>query len=71
MHNFGVYADIAYNPPLHLQPVFKSLYGTGAGLLPVTEDILQRHICLPCHPKMTKDESDFVISTLIKVINEG
>ena len=70
LHNFGVYADTAYNPPLHLQPVFQSLYGTDTGLLPVTEDILQRHICLPCHPKMTKEECSFVISSLKEAIKD-
>lgn len=69
LHNSGIYADTAYNPPLHLQPVFKSLYGTKQGLLPVTEDILQRHICLPCHPKMTNEDVSFVISKLLKIIN--
>ena len=36
----NIYADKAYNPPLHLQPVIKKIYNTNKGLLPVSEDIL-------------------------------
>ena len=57
----GVSVDWAYNPPLHLQPVFVDLYKTSAGQLPITEDVLARHLCLPCHPRM--DESDVVYVT--------
>jgi perosamine synthetase len=61
----GVIVDWAYHPPLHLQPVFADLYQTSEGQLPITEDILARHLCLPCHPRM--DESDVVyVTTVLK-----
>jgi perosamine synthetase len=61
MRSKGVSVDWAYNPPVHLQPVFVNLYQTFVGQLPITEDILMRHICLPCHPRM--DESDVIYVT--------
>lgn len=59
----GIMVDWAYQPPLHLQPVFKELYGTTKGMLPKTEALLSRHICLPCHPQMTDEDALFVART--------
>lgn len=56
--------DWAYHPALHLQPVFRNLYGTKEGLLPITENLLSRHLCLPCHPKMTKADAVRVAKVL-------
>lgn len=66
----GVAVDWAYQPALHLQPVFRELYGTTEGMLPRTEDILSRHLCLPCHPRMTDKEAIYVARTLIDVVSD-
>ena len=68
MSNAGVDVDWAYQPALHLQPVFRALYGTTEGMLPTTEDILSRHLCLPCHPRMTDQDAIYVATTLKQVI---
>lgn len=60
----GVFIDHTYNPPLHLQPVFRALYNISEGHLPITEDLLSRHICLPCHPRISDDEAHYVVHTL-------
>jgi len=60
----GIAVDWAYQPPLHLQPVFRDLYGTAAGLLPRTEDLLARHLCLPCHPRMSDQDAMRVAAEL-------
>ena len=70
MTDAGVAVDWAYQPALHLQPVFRSLYGTAEGLLPITEDILSRHLCLPCHPRMTDEDASYVARTLKDVIKD-
>jgi dTDP-4-amino-4,6-dideoxygalactose transaminase len=64
MVNSGIEVDFAYQPALHLQPVFRSLYGTSEGLLPITEDLLNRHLCLPCHPGMMDEDAVYVAKTL-------
>lgn len=66
----GVAVDWAYQPALHLQPVFRELYGTTEGMLPRTEDILSRHLCLPCHPRMTEKEAIYVARTLIDAVSD-
>lgn len=60
----GIAVDWAYQPALHMQPVFRRLYGSGEGQLPRTEDILSRHLCLPCHPRMSDDDALHVTRTI-------
>ena len=64
----GISVDWAYNPPLHLQPVFINLYKTYQGQLPITEDCLNRHVCLPCHPGMTEEDTFRVIEGLRNIL---
>lgn len=60
----GISVDWAYNPPLHLQPVFVDLYQTFEGQLPITESSLASHICLPCHPRMEEKDALYVAQVL-------
>ena len=69
MTKAGIAVDWAYQPALHLQPVFRNLYGTTEGMLPRTEDILRRHLCLPCHPRMTNEDAIRVTNTLKEAVN--
>ncbi len=52
--------DWSYFPPLHLMPVFRSLYGTGPGDLPVAEDVLSRIVGLPVHPLIGEADAERV-----------
>lgn len=70
MNRSGVAADWAYQPELHLQPVFRTLYGTAPGMLPVTEDLMRRHLCLPCHPRMDDADAVHVATTLKAAISQ-
>lgn len=65
----GVAVDWAYQPALHLQPVIRDLYKTFEGLLPRTEELLSRHICLPCHPRMTDEDAIYVAKVLVSLIS--
>lgn len=66
----GVAVDWAYQPALHLQPVFRNLYGTVEGMLPETEDLLSRHLCLPCHPRMTDEDALHVARALREAVRQ-
>lgn len=57
--------DWAYDPPLHLQPVFRNLYGNQPGMLPRSEKILSRHICLPVHARMREQDAVYVAERLL------
>jgi len=60
--------DLAYDPSLHLQPVFRNLYGSSEGQLPFTEDYLSRNICLPCHPRLSNSNVLFVCKKLKEIL---
>jgi len=56
-----------YASPLHEQPVFAGLH---EGSLPVAEDVCRRHVCLPIHSDMTRDEAEYVIASMRTVLAE-
>jgi dTDP-4-amino-4,6-dideoxygalactose transaminase len=70
MAKAGVAVDWAYQPSLHLQPVFRKLYGTCEGMLPRTEDLMGRHLCLPCHPRLTDDDAAYVAGALKSAVRQ-
>jgi dTDP-4-amino-4,6-dideoxygalactose transaminase len=57
--------DWAYDPPLHLQPVFQKTMDTRPGMLPRSESLLARHICLPVHARMRAQDAEFVAQRLL------
>jgi perosamine synthetase len=61
----GITIDWAYDPPLHLQPVFCQKLGTKPGMLPRSERILSHHICLPIHARMRDCDAEFVVERLL------
>lgn len=52
--------DAPYEPLLHLQPVFKKMYGTSEGMFPYSEDYAKRHICLPMHMQITEEHASYI-----------
>ena len=61
----GITIDWAYDPPLHLQPVFREMFDIKPGLLPKSEAILSRHICLPVHAQMRDIDAQFVAERVL------
>lgn len=57
--------DWAYDPPLHLQPVFQTTMHTRPGMLPRSESLMSRHICLPVHARMRDQDAEFVAQRLL------
>jgi dTDP-4-amino-4,6-dideoxygalactose transaminase len=57
----GISAGTAYWPSIHLQPVYRRLFGFKEGDYPVAENILPRVITLPLYPAMDDDEVELVI----------
>jgi perosamine synthetase len=57
-----------YASPLHHQPVFAGLHD---GSLPVAEDVCSRHVCLPIHSDMSRDEAIHVVASLRAVLGRA
>jgi dTDP-4-amino-4,6-dideoxygalactose transaminase len=63
-HSVSLSGEV-YASPLHEQPVFADLHH---GSLPVAEDVCRRHVCLPIHSDMTREEAAYVLASLRTVL---
>ena len=61
---YGVEIAWPYDPPCHLQPVFRRVLGSKPGDLPHSEAILQRHVALPMHSALTSEDAEYVLESL-------
>jgi len=55
---------------LHTSPM-GSQYGCSPGSLPVTEDLSERLIRLPCYYDLTQEEQDRIISCIFSFYGEA
>lgn len=60
--------DWPYDPPLHLQPVFREMYGISEGWLPIAESEMKRHICLPMNMNITQSGAESIIKKISEEI---
>jgi len=63
----GIGANVHYIP-VHLHPFYQRRFGTGLGLCPIAEEVYHHILSLPMFPQMTKEEAEYVISSLAEVI---
>lgn len=68
LEELGVETRITF-PPIHLQPLYRRLFGYSEGSLPVTENVAETILSIPIYPHITKEDQDYVISCLLKLIN--
>ena len=66
LRKFGIEASFHYLP-LHSSPMGKKL-GHKAGDLPITEEVGATLIRLPIYPSLKKNEIDYIVATLEKII---
>lgn len=65
----GVPTMVYYPVPLHLQPALARL-GYARGMLPVSESLADRVLCLPMHPYLTDAQQDEVVGALAEICRE-
>lgn len=61
----GIAVNGAYDPLLHLQPICQKLFGCRPGMLPISEELMSRHLCLPIHQNMRPIDAEYVIDRLM------
>jgi perosamine synthetase len=61
----SIVVNWAYDPLLHLQPVCRDLFGCRPGMLPRSEELAGRHLCLPIHQNMRVEDAAFVTERLL------
>ena len=54
-----------YDTPLHHQPIFSQLDDR---VLPGSEWLCARHICLPLYPALTEADADYVVESLVTAL---
>jgi perosamine synthetase len=58
-----------YFPPIHLQSLYKEMFGHSKGDFPITESISGRTIALPFYNNLTENEIDYVVQNLRIVLD--
>jgi len=61
----GVYFPI----PIHLQPIYKQLYGYKGGEFPVAETFARETLSLPVFPEMTDEDTKIVCEKVNEVLS--
>lgn len=64
----GVHASVHFIP-LHLQPAYQKRYGYRVGALPSAEREFRRYLSLPIYPTMADAEVEYVISSVVDVVD--
>lgn len=67
LKNESITSDWAYDPLLHLQPLFKENFDQSKSFSK-SEKLASRHICIPIHTQIQKEDAEFISSTLSKIL---
>ncbi len=57
----GVGVGLNYEIPIHLQPVYRQMYGFKEGMLPVTEKMCKEVIAIPMFADITAEQIKYVV----------
>lgn len=61
----GVETDALYDPPVHLQPIYRQRCGYQEGHCPMAEEIARQQVCLPLHPGLSLEDVRYVTECLV------
>ena len=60
----GVQVGVHYEIPIHLQPIYREMFGFKEGSLPVTERLCRQVLTLPMFPDMTTEQVEYVCESV-------
>ena len=61
---------IHYELPIHLQPLYRELFGYRGGEYPNSEQVCKTCLSIPMHPHLTRDEIRFVSEKIHEFFND-
>ena len=70
LKDFGIQSSIHY-PPIHLFSLYRNQFGCKKGDLPITEEMSQREITLPLHPRLDTGDVKWIAKKVKTVIGES
>lgn len=65
--DFAIENGAIYDPPCHLQPVLRQMFGYAEGMFPKAEAALKRQICPPIHSALSPEDVNIVAEAMITV----
>lgn len=63
LRNRGIGASVHFDPPVHRQPYYTSMFKTDIAL-PVADELADSLITLPLYPDMIQEEQDHVVTSI-------
>lgn len=63
---YGIETGNVYYPPCHLHPFYLENFGTKRGDLKVSENVLERVLCLPIHAGLTIENAKYIAESVIR-----
>jgi perosamine synthetase len=68
-YEFGIDIGSIYDPPCHLQPIYKKLFGFYDGMFPVADQVLKKICCLPMFVQITDEEIEHVLESFKSLLH--
>lgn len=65
----GIECGIHYALPIHLQPIYKKLYGFQGGEYPNSEELCRTCLSIPMYPYLTSDEIKYISEKIHEFFN--
>jgi perosamine synthetase len=56
----GIHCGINYTLPIHLQPIYKRMFGFKKGMYPSSEELCQTCLSIPMYPDLSANEIRFI-----------
>jgi perosamine synthetase len=56
----GVHCGINYTSPIHLQPIYRKMFGYTRGMFPASEKLCKTCLSLPMYPELSREDVTFV-----------
>jgi len=60
LEKHSIQCGIHYPIPIHLQPIYRRLYGYGGGEFQVSEDFSKKCLSIPMHPSLNVDDIKYI-----------
>lgn len=68
LKNNGIDTGIHYPMPIHLQPIYRKLFGYKEGDFPESEKFSMEVLSLPMFPEITKDQVKFISEKILEIL---
>lgn len=69
MKESGVDSRLSF-PPIHLQPIYRKKFGYKVGDFPLSENIFDHFIDIPCWPNLPLEDQKRVVEVICKAVEE-